>query len=452
MTNLAPHGRSTRCPRVFLVVLILSLVAAACGTIEPESIAFADTDAEQTTLRIATSRIEGFEAAIASWERDHPTVDIEVMFDSSEDHHEWLREGANGPIDIIAFEGEYSAEARALPELFVDLNEHDLGDLEADVLPARWNEGFADDGALIGLPIDVDAQVLIVRRDLLQPATTRSLIEAEEWCDVIEAGNDFVTETDTSFFGDGEEVLRAILSQSRSSWVTADGTIDSGAESELLRAWNLAMLTVGVETLGPSPCPGLTGEISIARDLEPGESVWNGEIANDNFAAVIAKWSTRERISEAYPESAGRWLTVALPIDDSRGPAGTSSEAGLHFGIAADSPHVDIALDFLLTVTDPVVQRSIFADGLGPLPAARSAYTNGSVPNAGDGFLVGTPTIGSVWADAVQGRSELIASEERPVVISSLVDALGRVQSELDTPDEAWNRALNNIVTELSER
>ena len=438
---------------LFISLLVMtSVLAVACGTIEPDSLAFADVDADQTTLRIATSRIEGFEAAIASWEDDHPTVDVEIVLDSSDDHHEWIRNGMSGQVDIVAFEGEYGAEVRSLPERFVDLRELGLGDLADDFLPVRWEEGTAEGGELIGLPVDVDAQVLIVRRDLLRPSTTRNLLNASGWCDVIQAGNDFANESGVAFFADGDEVLQAILSQSRLSWVAPDGSLDPGAETELLWAWDLAMLTVGADSVGTTPCPELTDRGTIARDLTPGEAVWNTEIASDQFAAVIAQWSTRDLISQAYPESGGRWLTIPLPIDQSFGPAGTSSEGGLHFGVSADSANIDIALDFLLTITNPVTQQSTFADGLGPLPAIRSAYTDGSVARVDDGFLVGRPTVGAAWSAAVAGRSELIASAERPIVVSALSDALARVQADLDSPEEAWDNAVRTIIEELDQR
>lgn len=449
MRPAAPHSPLGRSSVAAAALCILSLVAAACGTITPDSLAFADT--EQTTLRVVTPRIEGLESAITVWEREHPTVDIEVVLDSAEDHHEWLRNGANGSVDILAFEGNYGAEARELPELFVDLRQHGLADLETDFLSTLWAEGIASGGELIGLPVDVDAHVLIVRQDLLQPDTTTDLFNAASWCDVIQAGNDFVGQSGVGFFADGEELLRAITAQGRASLLTTDGTFDTGPDSELLRAWNLAMLAIGEDPVGTSPCPDISEPIPIAGDLNPGDPSWSAEIASDGFAAVITKWSNRERISQAYPESTGNWLAIPLPTDESVG-SGASSQSGLHFGISAESEHFDIALDFLLTITNPVIQRRTFADGLGPLPAINSAYSDGSVLGTNDGFLVGRPTIGQPWTATVRERPAAVAAADRPIAVATLIDALGRVQGGLDTPEEAWNNALTTVATELSER
>lgn len=436
-----------------LLLAIVALIASACGTLAPESLAFADGESNQTTLRIATSRIVGFESAIASWEREHPTVDVEVIVSSPEDQREWIRTEAetNNRVDIIAFDGEYSAEARALPHLFVDLREHDVDDLEGDFLATRWNEGIGVNGELIALPVDVDAQALLVRNDLVNASTISSLNSAEGWCDVLQAGNDVFNDSGKAFFADGEEVLRAILSQSRSSWVSPTGQLDEDGEDELARAFNLALLTVGETPLGTDPCPGLVDAGAISRDLTPGESIWRAEIASDDFTAVISQWSERDRVSQSHPESLGNWQAIPLPADSTAPEAGTSSEGGLHFGIAANSEHIDVALDLLQTITNPVVQRNTFSNGQGPLPAVISAYEDNTVADANDGFFVGRPTVGAVWADAIDGRPTAVATPERHTVISSFVDALARVQAGVETPQEAWDRSVEDIANTLEQ-
>ncbi len=436
-----------------IIFVLLGLAASACGALGSEPLAFTDATADKTILRIATSRIEGFEGAIASWERDHPTVEIDVVVDSAESHREWLRTEASATttIDIIAFDAEYGADARARPDLFIDLREHEAEQLEDDFLTSRWTEGIGSNGELIGLPVDVDAHVLLVRNDIVDPSTIRSLNAADSWCDVIQAGNDVFHATEKAFFADGEELLRAMLSQSRSSWVTTAGRLDETTSAELARAFDLALLAVGEDPLGTNPCPELTGAGAIARDLTPGESVWRAEIASDDFVAVISQWSTRNRISQSHPDSINSWLAIPLPTDSAAINAGTSSEGGLHFGIAANSEHRDIALDFLWTITNPVVQRNTFASGQGPLPAVSAPYDDGTVADASDGFFAGRPTVGAIWADAVEGRATAVAHSERNIVITAFVDALARVQAELETPEEAWSHGLENVVNVLEQ-
>ena len=132
--------------------------------------------------------------------------------------------------------------------------------------------------------------------------------------------------------------------------------------------------------------------------------------------------------------------------------AGNSSEGGLHFAIAADSEHTDIALDLILTLSDPVIQESTFNNGHGPLPSARALYDDDTVAEAEDDFFVGEPSAAATFADAVRLRARGRAMPERQVVISALSRALAQVQSGVQTPEIAWDEAFIEVVAELSQR
>lgn len=441
-------------PLFLALLIVFSLLASACGSLTPESLALVAEPFETTTIRIATSRIEGLEAAIAAWEREHPTIDVDVVLNSPDDHHEALLRGdrRTGSVDIIGFEGEYTGAIRTIADSFVDLREFELDELQSNFLPPLWDQGIGLDGELIGLPIDADAKVLFVRNDLARASTLNDLASARTWCDVLEYGGDFADSSGKAFFADGEELLRAILSQSRSSWVTSTGQQDPDAVAELERAWDLSMLAIGEQPVFGNPCPELLGQGSIARDLTPGESIWRSEIASDDFGAVISQWSTRERISQAHPQSSRSWTAIALPRDAQVPGAGNSSEGGLHFAIAADSEHTDIALDLILTLSDPVIQESTFNNGHGPLPSARALYDDDTVAEAEDDFFVGEPSAAATFADAVRLRARGRAMPERQVVISALSRALAQVQSGVQTPEIAWDEAFIEVVAELSQR
>lgn len=444
---------STRTRFLLAILIAGSLATSACGAVTPESQAFVANDSEQTVIRFATPRIEGFEAAIADWEREHPTVEVQVVTSEPDEHHEWLVEGSTPPpdIDVIAFDGAHSATARARAEVFVDMSEHIDDDFGQDFLANRWAEGVADDGTLVGVPVDTDIALLFVRRDMATAALLNELRGAQGWCDVISAGNSFVELTDKAFLADGEELLRAVLTQNRESWVEDDGRIDPATLLELQRAWNIALLGVGAPIVGINPCEGLVDPQPILRDLTPGEAVWQTELASDDFGAVISNWSTRSRIPQAYPESVDLWATIELPVDRSFSTTtGSSSEGGLHLAVPATGTNVDIAVDFVLTLTNPAVQASTFLSGNGPLPAASTPFEDGIVDAAEDSFFSGSPVIGTVASNTVRDRPTLLATPERQLVINELVEALAVVQSQLQTPAQAWATALDNIETLVS--
>ena len=59
MTRAPSRWREIR--STLAVVLVAGLVAAACGDLTPDSLAYATDEAQPTVIRIATPRIAGFE-------------------------------------------------------------------------------------------------------------------------------------------------------------------------------------------------------------------------------------------------------------------------------------------------------------------------------------------------------------------------------------------------------
>lgn len=421
------------------------LLLAACGDLTPDSLAFATDQTEPTIIRLATPRIAGFEEAIANWEREHPTARVEISVRSIDDHHRSVLDdaGAGGQFDIVAFDATFGPEVREHPELFIDLET--LGDdlVEAEYLSSRWAEGIGENGSLIGAPVDIESTALVVRADLVGDEIVNDLRAAQSWCDVLIAGDSFSDDTRTAFLADGDDLLSAILAQSRSAFATADGALIEADRTELEEAWDLSMIAVGEGPLHGEPCAETDDVQRISRNLMFDDSLWRAELASDDFAAVFAPWTFRRRISNAAPEKAEYWVAIPLP-NSTDGTA--SSEGGLHLSILDGSTHVDLAYDLLLTLTNPVVQELSFADGLGPLPATSDFHRDREASDAPDDFF-GMNGVGAIYSTTARARSSELASPQRRIVIEALLDALNNVEGGGQTPQEAWDDALDQIVT-----
>jgi ABC-type glycerol-3-phosphate transport system substrate-binding protein len=188
---------------------IAALILSSCGDLTPDSLAFATDDEDTSTesvIRIAATRVAGLERAIDDWEREHPTARVEVVVRSVDDHHVSVLDdaGAGGTFDIIAFDASYGPEIRQRPELFVDLRDLGGESAEADLLEARWNEGIAAGGELIGLPIDVDSVALAVRTDLVGEELVEQLRSATTWCQLIAVGDAFSDASSIAFLPVGD--------------------------------------------------------------------------------------------------------------------------------------------------------------------------------------------------------------------------------------------------------
>ncbi len=436
--------------RALAFLLVGGLLLGACGDVTPESLAYATADTEPTVLRLATPRIAGFEDVIADWEREHPTARVDVVVRNSNDHHRSLLEdaGAGGQFDVVAFDASFAPDVRASDDLLVDLGAFEATPDASTYLAARWAEGIADDGALIGLPLDVESTALLVRTDLVEPDLVRALREAETWCELLVAGDAFSDETNTAFLADADDLLAAILAQSRTSFVNDDGTFARDELDELQRAWDLAMMAIGEGPLHDNPCPGVEDIQRMARNLNFDSAEWRVELRDADFGAVLAPWSFRRRIANAAPETAGQWTTIDLPSDSRAPGAGSSSDGGLHLGIHLGSQHFDLAYDLLLTLTNPTVQEVAFADGTGPLPSAAQPHADGIVSRAEDDFFVDS-IFANTYSEAALARPTSLASSERRIVVEAMMDALNRVESGGQTPEEAWMTMRDQVAKAL---
>lgn len=426
--------------RYLIVALAAGLLLSACGQVTPESLAYATEETETTIVRLATPRIAGFESVIADWEREHPTAQVEIVVRNSDDHHISVLDnaGAGGQFDVVAYDASYGPDIRASEDILIDLSVFD-GTPDASVyLDARWNEGLAEDGSLIGLPLDVESTALLVRTDLVDADLVAQLQAASSWCDVLVAGDAFSDETNTAFLSDADDLLAAIFAQTRTSFVDEAGTLNPDDLDELQRAWDLAMIAIGEGPLHADPCGDVDNIQRMARNLNFDSPEWRTELRDDDFAAVLAPWSFRRRISNASPETAGQWTTLDLPLDSIDPDAGASSDGGLHLGIHSGSQNFDLAYDLLLTLTNPTVQELAFADGSGPLPAAAQPHATGMVSQAEDDFFVDS-IFASTYSNAALEQPTAQATPQRRIVIEAMMEALNRVESGGQTPSEAWS-------------
>ena len=440
--------------RAIAILLSCAMFATACGEVAPESLAFAMSDTEETVLRIATPRIAGFEGVIANWEREHPTVEVDVVVRNIDDHHESLLNesetgNGSGNADIVAFDASYGPEVRAREDILVDLSQFDATPPSSRFLDARWAEGVADSGAIVGVPLDVESTALLVRTDLVGDRVMNQLRNASSWCDVLSAGDAFSDETNSAFLADGDDLLSAILAQTRTSFVDDTGSLRASEVSELERAFDLVMLAIGENPAHDNPCPGAVDIERIARNLTFGSPQWRAGLQDDDFAAAIAPWSARRRIANASPQTAGLWETIAIPVDSGAATSGSSSDGGLHLGIAAGSTQFELAYDLLLTLTDTAIQEVAFARGLGPLPAAAQLHTSSGVDGSADDFFT-NDTTALIYSEAALNRPSATATPERRVVINAMLSAVNRVEGGGQTSREAWESMVDQVSKALS--
>lgn len=435
-----------------VVIAAFAMLAVACGNLTPDSLAYSSEDAvtaSETVIRVATPRIRGFERAIDDWEREHPTARVEIVIRTLDDHHRSVLDdnGAGGTFDIVAYEAAFGPDIRERSELFLDLSDFGADRTSHNYLPSRWVEGIANDGQLIGVPLDVDSVALAVRTDLVSEEILDLLEGATSWCDVIAAGDKFSGETETAFLPDGDELFTTMLAQNRLSFIDEDGALLPSQSDALETAWDLTMLAIGEPAIHGTTCEAAEQTNDsigrIARNLPYGTEEWRGALGADGFAAVLAKYSELRQITVAAPDTSGDWTIIELP-----GPLGPSS-GGLHLGLSADSVNPDLAYDLLSYLSNPIVQQDAFSSGSGPFPSTSVLYDEAAITDYTDEFFGETP-IGAIFSSAAERRPNTLAGTNRRIAIEQFTSALNRVETGDETPSVAWSEVLWRIEQFLS--
>lgn len=419
-------------------LVVFAMTAVSCGDLAPDSLAYASDDADVATesvIRLATPSASGLKGAIADWEREHPTARVEIVVRSLDDHHRSVLDnaGAGGTFDIIGFDASYGPDIRQRSELFIDLSSFQGDVAEYRYLPSRWNEGIANDGQLIGLPIDVDGTALAVRTDLVDASIIDRLENAETWCDLLVAGNEFSEETGVAFLPDGDELFTTMLSQNRMSFIDESGNLITNESVALEQAWDLTMAAIGAEPLHGNACESNAEIDRIARNLDREGTTWRQELRNNGFAAVLANFSDLRDIAVAAPDTAGDWTIIELP-----GEAGASS-GGIHLALSAASPHPELAFDLISYLADPTTQQDVFANGSGPFPSASILYGRAAITSYANPFFSDAP-IGTIFSSTAQRRPTELAEPLRRIAVEQFVSAVNRVETRDQDPGEAWEQ------------
>jgi cellobiose transport system substrate-binding protein len=114
---------------------------------------------------------------VKEYEAANPDVSIVVKKSELDPHHNSLITAmlAKNTPDIAAIEVSYSGYFRSYPKYFTDLKTLGANELEKDFLDWRWDQGVADNGAVIGIPTDVGGAAILSRFRLYgQPGISTS--------------------------------------------------------------------------------------------------------------------------------------------------------------------------------------------------------------------------------------------------------------------------------------
>ena len=440
MTSL--FRRAIRCCSL---VVVLALIAAACGSDSPSTLALGETvasnESRETVLRLATADPRPLLSGIAEWERAHPTARVEIEVRQPEDLERSILAGVDGvPIDLVTLDPTSRNSARENPQRFVDLQEFaspaELLSFPDDYLDAA----LGAEAQLLGLPIYTDSLALVVRTDILDGGDVRALSDAHSWCEVLTIANDFSLATQNAFFANASDVARGLLAQTGDSLVDSDVNASVTGDASLEEIWDTATAALGIDPIHGGTCDNHSDFGAMSRNLRFADEVWV-EAALAGFAATVVAYGELDELAAAIPDTAGDWEVLPLP-----GDVGTTGELA-HLGILSTSEHVALAFDLVATLASPESQRHSFSEGSPGLPTATELTQSDLVASAQNDFFNSDAL--APFADGLANRPITQDTLERAVIVEETLEAIVRVGGGEQNSTEAWAILLANIESRV---
>jgi cellobiose transport system substrate-binding protein len=429
----SPHSgagaRLGRLNRVLAPLLTLSLLgagAAACGTPGGSS-----GDAK-VTLQVNLFGDFGFKPLYAEYKKTHPNITIKEKQSEYADHHKnlvtHLATGA-GAGDVEAVEVGYINTFTAQPQKFVNLLDYGFGDRKDQYLKWKYEQGLSKDGStLIGAGTDVGSMAMCYRTDLFKAAglpTERDKVSAlwPTWEQYIEVGKKYkAAEPKSAFFESSGNMFRAIVGQAPEGAYDKSDKIIASTNPAVKKAFDLSVQAIGA---------------GMSAKLQAWTPEWTTGFAKGTFATIVCPaWMTAYIESNAK-DASGKW-DIAEP------PGGSGNFGGSHLVVPKQTKHAKEAAELVKWLTAPEQQAKVFK-ATGNFPSYPALYDQPDIQGFSKPFFNNAP-LGKIFGDAAKKLQPQYLGPKDGDVMTALGQGLGRVEDNKETPQKAWEHALQDVA------
>ncbi|MGI9607297.1 MAG: extracellular solute-binding protein [Acidimicrobiales bacterium] len=436
--------------RALAILVLASVAITACSALEPQTLAFAEDDLDPAVIRVATADPTGLAEPLGEWDRNHPTVSLELQV-LDEDELRALAlfdpmaidpdEDANAEHpetpDVVVFDASWAPVVRAHARMFLDLNLFGAEAWRSHSIEWRWDAGSVET-AQVGLPLDAGGLALAWRADLVGSDLNASLSALDSWCALIDAGDRYADDSGNAFLPEVSSLFTTVVEQSNLGF--RDGEARSHESDPSVRhAWDLAMRALGEDALFEDPCPELDDVQRIASTIVPGSTEWATAIVDGLVAAQLVSSHDLLDLEAESPVSA-RWRATMAP-------GVIAPERGRTLAIRADTEAPALAWDLVATLVAPSTQRRLH-DMTGRIPAASSLLEPGALADSSVVDVAGTEFTTALVA-SVNGRSTIVDDIESALILREMSAAIELVAAGSQTPRDAWDEAVWRIGQRL---
>ncbi len=381
------------------------------------------------TLSVWTFGATGLEDLMETWAKD---TGNKVEFKTSEfdPHHEQLLTAlASGAVpDVAVVETSYSSAFKESAEYFTDLRPYGAEDIESDYLDWRWAQGVAEDGTVFGLPTDIGGMAMAYRTDLFAAAdlpTDEAGVEGlwSSWQEFLEVGEKYTEDTGKPFLDDSGVLYQTLTNQAEEKYYSADG--------ELIYESNPAVKDAFDLSIQANP---------ISAKLAAFTPEWNTAMAQGAYAVQLAPAWMLNYIQSQAPDTAGKWAVAKLP-------EGGGNWGGSQLTVPKASDNARLAYDMISTVLTPENQLEVFKVG-GNFPSTPALYTDPALTEYTSEFFSGSP-IGLIYSESAQELKPVPDGANERAIQREFGSAIDRNEAGDETPDQAWDSALEAIAREV---
>ncbi|MFE0024403.1 extracellular solute-binding protein [Amycolatopsis sp. NPDC059021] len=325
--------------------------------------------------------------------------------------------------DIPALKGQDIATFCRHAEQFVDLRTLGAERFAPRYLPWKWRQGFADDGRMVGFPIDTGPTALFYRADLfgaaglpVEPADVAR--ELSTWDKYFEAGVRLRrTSPEKRLLLGIVDVFRFALYQGPDQLADRAGKF-LGDRPHVRRAWDLAVRA---------------HEMGVSAGIPEGTDDAAGALANGLVPSrVAASWGGADIRSQA-PDTSGRWR-VAAP------PDGPGNFGGSFLAVTKYCREPELAFEIITWLLDPVNQVQGYRDEV-LFPSTPESFADPRL-RLPEEFFGGQVAV-DVFSASARAVPPIYLSPYEDALTQPYFDELSAVDSQGKDPRAAWRDALD---------
>jgi lactose/L-arabinose transport system substrate-binding protein len=323
---------------------------------------------------------QGLEAAIPSFEAAHPGVTVKV--ENVGNPAIWdkitigMAAGGAGLADIMNIGVDYMGNyIETFPQGFANLSEMGADELETDFPATLWGSAQNADGAVFGIPYEVNTNVVFYRKDLFEAAGL-DMDAISNWDQLLEAGVTLKEKTGSYLFGMDKA---ASQSDSANLWqilARLQGVFFFDKDGQI--ALNTPQSIAALDWLKRA------NDAGIIADIPGGWDNLMGQVKGDANVAMLASASWMAGVFPGNaPDLQGKW-GVRTPPAFTEGGYTAASAGGTFLSIANTSPNKEAAWEFVKYALATLEGQKLVYEGAGLFPSYRPIWSTEAFtgPNA----------------------------------------------------------------------